>query len=961
MPRDIIEAALAYVENGWSVIALHSNTDEGCTCGNARCRTPGKHPRTDLSGRGVLSATRSREQIGKWPEGINIGIALGRRVLAIDVDDPDMAAKFLAPAFGLAQETGLVASGRGCHIYFKTKEETRTFNLKTKRGREVGQVRGVGAYVVAPPSMSSKGTLYQWIGLQRGTWVPPNIDVTDDPLQYAVRLFSQIDVALIDDFDSLVGFDGEVPSGALKAIPLPKRFHAGDGMLLIRQACDGNLPAPLEGQRSGFLYRIGAKVTTVAREGKISLSRVELAGIIKQADEKCIRKLAGDVEARRRSQAAADKECYRIAYKLLDADYTPSVPDGDTAQKPSDATDAAKPTDAASTRIASQAAPPRGTQYYFDRTSWMMYFQPNPAKPRDPHPIANFDVRITAEVTIDKGSDQPVETAWGVKLSRQDGSALEFLLTSREKEHTSSFERAINRHLTAVDIVYPKMYEKLKTAMQVISKSIGKDIVFARTGWVQYQGQRYYILPSMVGGIGRKMEPAVRIDFEVLEDENISDADLAGYGQGVRIPTSKRERDASVAAFMRLVACGKTSVTWPIVLQVMAGPLYTAGVDEVPPLLHVMGATGSLKTSYSKAALSIFGTFKESDGAPASWGSTANANKAILHALGDVTTLIDDYKASHVDKQAVTRIIQPYADKTSRRRLTPRQRLQSTEKPRGLILSNGEDVWEAEASIAARTVVIELDARDIHDKHLEKVQGDVAHGLLPRFGGLWLSWLARHPSLFDDREVEASRRIWLESLRARTEGGEMHRRLLASLSTLCAVGDVVVRFIKSVAPARVDLITRWQGEMVETFLAKAAEIAEEVESLSPLRQLADLIRSEMAAGRAAFRPVQGISASHRNYPDIPSNRVAIVGWHDDASAFYLSREATFGYYKEVIRRRGDVPSFGWKSIMQELKNGRKIDVTVQRWVATDDQGGKTQLRVAEVNSKLFGGEEDSEV
>ena len=45
MPDDVTprQAALWFASKGFPVLPLHSY-DGGCTCGNARCESPGKHP-----------------------------------------------------------------------------------------------------------------------------------------------------------------------------------------------------------------------------------------------------------------------------------------------------------------------------------------------------------------------------------------------------------------------------------------------------------------------------------------------------------------------------------------------------------------------------------------------------------------------------------------------------------------------------------------------------------------------------------------------------------------------------------------------------------------------------------------------------------------------------------------------------------------------------------------------------
>src|SRR4051812_45892559 len=53
-----LAAALRYARRGWYVHPVHSIKGGNCTCGNPKCKSPGKHPRTP---HGVKDATRDPE------------------------------------------------------------------------------------------------------------------------------------------------------------------------------------------------------------------------------------------------------------------------------------------------------------------------------------------------------------------------------------------------------------------------------------------------------------------------------------------------------------------------------------------------------------------------------------------------------------------------------------------------------------------------------------------------------------------------------------------------------------------------------------------------------------------------------------------------------------------------------------------------------------------------------------
>lgn len=175
-PEALAEGALWYAEQGLLVFPLHEPTgpanDEGaraCSCGDPRCPSPAKHPRT---GHGLHDATGDVDTVKawwrRWPQA-NIGLRTGITFDVIDVDvehhaDPPKPNGYLALADlrergALPEVLGRVFTSRGgAHLYVPV----------TGRGNKAGlypgiDYRGAGGYVVAPPSRSPvAGRMWMW-------------------------------------------------------------------------------------------------------------------------------------------------------------------------------------------------------------------------------------------------------------------------------------------------------------------------------------------------------------------------------------------------------------------------------------------------------------------------------------------------------------------------------------------------------------------------------------------------------------------------------------------------------------------------------------------------------------------------------------------------------------------------------------------------------------------------------
>jgi hypothetical protein len=156
---------------GWPVFPIWS-VDEGgiCTCpkGKKCGRDTGKHPIGNLVPNGVLNATTDTETIEIWWEmdpRANVGIATGK-IVVLDVDGKrgedallDAISK-TEGTFPVTTEARTAGKNGGRHFYFDSNghELHNAQPLGTFEGLDL---RGVGGYVVAPPSHGTLGE-YEW-------------------------------------------------------------------------------------------------------------------------------------------------------------------------------------------------------------------------------------------------------------------------------------------------------------------------------------------------------------------------------------------------------------------------------------------------------------------------------------------------------------------------------------------------------------------------------------------------------------------------------------------------------------------------------------------------------------------------------------------------------------------------------------------------------------------------------
>lgn len=172
MATDNVTAALEYAARGWMVFPVHYMTrDKICSCNKANCDRAGKHPATK---NGLKDATNDPGTIRRlWSKPyFNVGLLTGiDNLVVLDIDTDAAKGKkgldsirALESVHGalpatLSQRTG---SG-GRHLFYRSANPIR--NSASKLGPDL-DIRGVGGYVILPPSNHASGGRYEWLNAE---------------------------------------------------------------------------------------------------------------------------------------------------------------------------------------------------------------------------------------------------------------------------------------------------------------------------------------------------------------------------------------------------------------------------------------------------------------------------------------------------------------------------------------------------------------------------------------------------------------------------------------------------------------------------------------------------------------------------------------------------------------------------------------------------------------------------
>ena len=187
--KDILTAAVAWLEFGFSIVPLHGIKKSRCTCGDRSCENAGKHPISKLVPNGHKGASTDPDVIKAWLDqypDANIGGVIPKGIVIVDVDGP--TGRSSLNKLGNLPKAFTNRTGRGKHLFFRGNAETRL-------GLFPGIDLKAGGYVVLPPSRHASGKFYR-AGVSRRT-LPPLPAVFREGRKIKEKLNSEPDAMII--------------------------------------------------------------------------------------------------------------------------------------------------------------------------------------------------------------------------------------------------------------------------------------------------------------------------------------------------------------------------------------------------------------------------------------------------------------------------------------------------------------------------------------------------------------------------------------------------------------------------------------------------------------------------------------------------------------------------------------------------------------------------------------------
>lgn len=883
-----------------------------CNCNRQPCeKSPGKHPHWELSPNGAYSATSDVDEIMTWPDddSYNLGVALTDTMVAIDVDEPDIAAAILALE-DIRDMACISTTGRGLHSWVQCAP-TRTANMKHKEsGLPVGEVRAHGAYVIVPPSLHISGREYMWVN-GRDILMEDGIEVRQtDGWAFAREMFSWVNVELADP-RKVLSADGEV--GEVGPVELPFTPDQPEDFTL-RQYLTGTYPYGKD--RSTFLYLVACELVRRAYAHSVDIDEHTIAGVVYPVAA-AYGKFVGDRPADATAKvlwelAMKARQDVRIELKMDDGDVPPEPPEdifGPPGEGDGDG-DGGEPRQ------------PVGDYRWDEAEGWFLDLSG-----RAPKKVANFELKL-------------IECVMGWDGERIDGAHVDWVLQARQRDELVTirlspeeygkgytFTDTLRKKLPSHFVVRPAYSSSFCSIVQEYSGQRPIRIAYAATGWLPDRDA--FLFPGAEGAL-----TADGYDTSVHYDNAAMPERWMSYGTGMQPPVEGHDL---VDTLRRLYGMSDPAVTVPLMTQVFAAPLASLGAANSAAVVHIQRRSGALKSSIARVALSLYGMgFTDTRGTwkPDPWGTTLAAVQGSMNRLRDLPYVLDDYKEATMAQRGKTQeaiqIIQNYSDGTGKVRSSANQREQRHLVPRCLLVSTGETMWEGQESTNARTIVVVPPSAiggenlRIASERLTPAQEEARGGRTQALGYEWIRWLASKGQRWLRAEIERLQGDMREQT-MRTALSDQHARVGESIAGLLAIDVLIRQFFAEVVPG---FLAEYREMSKTGWLATtedAVERAAEAQLSSPWGALGRAIKDGAATGECYL---SSRTPDHGTPYGMPGS--AVVGFIDEEFV-YLSKGITFAWFEKWTRQRGADLDISWVAFMQEATRDHGASVNRQVW------------------------------
>lgn len=422
--------------------------------------------------------------------------------------------------------------------------------------------------------------------------------------------------------------------------------------------------------------------------------------------------------------------------------------------------------------------------------TWGMYM----VMPELSRQITNFIVRIERDVSVEDELTPTRRFEGHVDLPSGSHS---FSISAEEYSKDNELQAVLYK-AAGTGIQIQGSLKDLRNAVSSVSEPVTRQVT-PNFGWNAAETE--FLFPG-----GRITEAG----FQVATPEDQLSVDLSGEERARQLDLAPPE--ANLMMLKKHIAEDLLQIHPRPVMHCLLGAVGLAVLQRFvegqnKPAIWLNGTTGSGKSFAAKLTQNFFGSFPLSSGSFVNWNSTANYIERQGYYFRDAIFVVDDFKPGVARQTDVLRVMQAYADGTSRGRLNSESTTRPSREIRGLLVSTGEDVPEHNSSTLARMIVMHVPQ---HEKDLVRGMRCVreAHNY-SQFTAAFIEHLLVEGRIqaFRDRVSELTT-FYYQGI----AGQQNDIRIAGNFAQLAAAFEEVMRFMEDVLPDAGEEIRRFQEQ-----------------------------------------------------------------------------------------------------------------------------------------------------
>lgn len=504
-------------------------------------------------------------------------------------------------------------------------------------------------------------------------------------------------------------------------------------------------------------------------------------------------------------------------------------------------------------------------------------------------PICHFDIRITEERAMKETNQSTF-----VGVFEMVGYKREFQMDSAIWADNGKFYEFFKVLLQSRFRFSRNDVDILRQACEAFSDMTGieRSTFGTEQGWIENgSGELTFVTPDYM------------VDKEGVRPNKDHKLSLAGKGHASKLNFKMLDdstfRDVMFHIKADLWNAYPKDMMYTGFAHTFLAPLKKPLGITVSPTLFYEGLTGSGKTKMSVLFQNFFGEF----GGPLLYNSTGKAIMEEGYDFKDCLLVVDDYKETDLwQRKAAEDCIQYSYDEGSRSALKQSGQKRSPRAPRGIFMMSGELIPSNEASLIARTILVETQKRDMTGSleqynRCAKEYARYYSGVTPRFIHFVLAQdLGRIKTELDEM---------VYSFMLEIKDAQNAARIATNLGLNFMVWKLFIRFMLAtsiVTENEADNYLQEHLEIIKSLLGRMAlRCRDEQNGVVFVETLREMLFSEKVS-------IRGLTGYNHD-------KVPVVGFTkpDEENVVYLFPQITFEQVKSNTRSsvlRGNVQSFG---------------------------------------------------